>query len=75
METFRFLLSINTIDNVKDLQKLIFFYFCELKKSMKYPVTKIEKVIGKFKTETIKKVWIDEILSLGCKLYIFWMQW
>ena len=36
---------------------------------MKYLVIKTKKVIGKFKIETPKDIWIDELFCLRSKAY------
>ena len=38
---------------------------------MNYLVTKTKKVIGKFKTETPKNIWIDKFVCLRSKAYSF----
>ena len=38
---------------------------------MNYSVIKTKKVIGKFKKETPKNVWIDEFICLRSKMYAF----
>ena len=38
---------------------------------MKYSVIKKRKVIGKFKIETPKNIWIDEFVCLRSKMYAF----
>ena len=38
---------------------------------MKYSVTKNKKVIGKYKIETPKNIWIDEFVCLRSKMYAF----
>ena len=38
---------------------------------MNYLVIKIKKVIGKFKIETPKNIWIDEFVCLRSKMYAF----
>ena len=40
-------------------------------KTMKYLVKKNKKVIGKFKKETAKNIWIDEFVCLRSKMYAF----
>ena len=38
---------------------------------MNYSVKKNKKVIGKFKIETPKKIWIDEFVCLRSRMYAF----
>ena len=38
---------------------------------MNYSVKKNKKVIGKFKIETPKNIWIDEFICLRSKMYAF----
>ena len=40
-------------------------------KTMNYSVKKNKKIIGKFKLETPKIIWIDEIIRLRSKMYSF----
>ena len=40
-------------------------------KNMTYSVKKRKKVIGKYKIETPKNYWIEEIVCLWCKMYSF----
>ena len=72
MDTDSFVLSVNTKDIIIDLKNLedIFDFsnlngnhelFCNIKK----------KVIGKFKIETPKIIWIDEFICLRSKCYAF----
>ena len=38
---------------------------------MNYSVKKNKKVIGKFKIESSKNIWIDELICLRSKMYAF----
>ena len=70
--TDSFVLSVNIKDNVKDLKKLeIIFDFSNLDKNHDLFSIKNKKVIGKFKIETPKNIWIDEIVCLRSKKYAF----
>ena len=72
MDTVSFILSVNTKDLIKDLKKLEkIFDFNNLKKSHEFFSEKNKKDIGKFKIETPKKIWIDEIVCLRSKAYSF----
>ena len=72
MDTDSFVLTINTKDITKDLKNLeVIFDFSNLEKSHEIFSNKNEKVIGKFKTETPKNVWIEEIVCLRSKMYAF----
>ena len=72
MDTDSFVLSVNTKDIIKDLKNLEdIFDFSNLDKTLELFSNKNKKVIGKFKIETPKKVWIDEFVSLRSKMYAF----
>ena len=40
-------------------------------KTTKYIVKRIKKVLGKFKTETPKNMFVDEFIALRSKMYAF----
>ena len=70
--TDRFILSVNTKDIIKDLKNLeVIFGFSNLDKNHELFSNKNKKVIGKFKIETPKNIWIDEIVCLRAKMYAF----
>ena len=70
MDTDSFVLSVNTKDIIKDLKNLEdIFDFSNLDENDELFSNKNNKVIGKFKIETPKKVWIDEFLCLRSKMY------
>ena len=70
MDTDSFILSVNTKDIIKELGNLEdIFDFSNLDKNPELFSIKNNKVIGKFKIETPKKVWIDEFVSLRSKMY------
>ena len=72
MDTGSFVLSVNTKDIVKDLKKLEdIFDFSNLDKNHELYSNKNEKVIGFFKIETPKNIWIDEFIALRSKMYAF----
>ena len=72
MDTDSFVLSVNTKDNIKDLKNLEdIFDFSNLDKNHELFSNKNKKVIGKFKIETPKNIWIDEFVCLRSKMYAF----
>ena len=61
MDTDSFVLSVNTKDSFKDLKNLEdIFDFNNLDKNHELFSNKNKKVIGFFKNETPKNIWIDE---------------
>ena len=61
MDTDSFVLSVNTNDIMKDLKNLEdFFDFSNLDENHELFSNKNKKVLGKFKIETPKNIWIDE---------------
>ena len=59
------ILSMKTKDIIKDLKYLEdIFYFSNLDENHELFSTKNRKVIGKFKIETPKNIWIDEFVCL-----------
>ena len=72
MDTDSFILSVNTKYIIKDLKKLEdIFDFSNLDESHELFSNKNKKVIGKFKIETPKNIWIDEFICLRSKMYAF----
>ena len=72
MDTDSFILSVNTKDIIKDLKNLENkFDFSNLDKTHELFSNKNKKVIGKFKIETPKNIWIDEFVCLRSKMYAF----
>ena len=72
MDTDSFVLSVNTKDIIKDLKNLEdIFDFSNLDKTHELFTNKNKKVIGKFKIETPKNIWIDEFVCLRSKMYAF----
>ena len=72
MDTDSFVLSVNTKDIIKDLKNLEdIFDFSNLDKNHELFSNKNKKVIGKFKIETPKNIWIDEFVCLRSKMYAF----
>ena len=72
MDTDSFILSVNTKDIIKDLKNLEdIFDFSNLDQNHELFSNKSKKVFGKFKIETPKNIWIDEIVCLRSKMYAF----
>ena len=72
MDTDSFVLSVNTKDIIKDLKNLEdIFDFSNLDKNHELYSNRNKKVIGKFKIETPKNVFIDEFVCLRSKMYAF----
>ena len=72
MDCDTFVLSIETeniINDLKNLQDL--FDFSNLDKNHELFNNKNKKVVGKFKLETPKNIWIDEFVALRSKCYAF----
>ena len=72
MDTDNFVLSVNTKDIIQDFKNLEdIFDFCNLDKNHELFSNKNKKVLGRFKIETPKKIWIDEFICLRSKMYAF----
>ena len=72
MDTDSFILSVNTKDVIKDLKNLEdIFDFSNLDKNHELFSNENKKVIGKFKIETPKNIWIGEFVCLRSKMYAF----
>ena len=72
MDTDSFILSVKTKDNIKELKNLEnIFDFSNLDKNHELFSNKNKKVIGKYKIETPKNIWIDEFICLRSKMYAF----
>ena len=72
MDTDAFVLTLNTKGVIKDLKNLEdIFDFSNLDKNHELFSNKNKKVIGKFKIETPKNIWIDEFVCLRSKMYAF----
>ena len=68
-------LSMKTKDTIKDLKNLEDnFDFGNLDGNHELFTNGNKKVIGKFKIETPKNIWIDEVVCLRSKAYSFKMQ-
>ena len=72
MNTDSFEISRDTKDIIKDLKNLEdLFDFSNLKENHQLFNNKNKKFIGKFKLETPKFIWIDELNCLGSKMCVF----
>ena len=72
IDTDGMILSMKTENIIKDLKKLEdIFDFSNLDENHELFSNKNKKVIGKFKIETPKNVWIDEFVCLRSKAYSF----
>ena len=72
MDTDSFVLSANTKDIIKDLKCLEdFFDFSNLNENHELLSNKNKKLIGKYKKETLKSIWLDEFVCLRSKMYAF----
>ena len=66
------ILSMKTENIIKDLKNLEnIFDFSNLDKNHELFSEKNKKIIGKFKIETPKNIWIDEFVCLRSKAYSF----
>ena len=72
MDCDSFVLSIETENIINDLKNLEdLFDFSNLDKNHELFSNKNKKVVGKFKIETPKNIWIDEFIALRSKCYAF----
>ena len=72
MDTDSFVLSVNTKDIIKDLKNLEdIFDFSNLDQNHELFSKKNKKVLGRFKVETPKNIWIIEFVCLRSKMYAF----
>ena len=72
IDTESFVFSANTIDIIKDLKNLEdVFDFSNLNENHELFSNKNKKIIGKFKIETPKNIWIDEFVCFRSKMYAF----
>ena len=72
MDTDCFILSVNTKDIIKSIKNFQdIFDFSNLDENHELFSNKNKKVIGKFKIETPKSIWIDEFVCLRSKMYSF----
>ena len=72
IDTDGMILSMKTKDIIKDLKNLEnIFDFSNLDENHELFSNRNKKVIGKFKIETPKNIWIDEFVCLRSKAYSF----
>ena len=72
MDCDSFVLSIETQNIINDLKNLEnLFDFSNLNKNHELFSNKNKKVVGKFKIEAPKNIWIDEFVALRSKCYAF----
>ena len=72
MDTDIFVLSLSTKDIFTDFKNIEdLFDFSNLNENHEFFSIKNRKVIGKFKIETPKKIWIDEFVCLRREMYSF----
>ena len=72
MDCDSFVLSIETENINNDLRNLEYLFdFSNLDKNHELFSNKNKKVVGKFKIETPKNIWIDEFVALRSKCYAF----
>ena len=72
IDTDGMILSTNTKDILKDLRNSEdIFHFSNLNENHEIFGNRNRKVIGKFKVETPKNIWIDEFVCLRSKAYSF----
>ena len=72
MDTDSFVLSVNTKDVIKDLKNIEhIFDFSNLDQNHELFSDQNKKVIGIFKIEKPKNIWIDEFVCLRSKMYAF----
>ena len=72
MDTDSFVIIVNTKNIIKDLKNLEdFFDFSSLNENHELFSNKNKKVIGKFKIETPRKIWIDKFIAFRSKCYAF----
>ena len=72
IDTDAFVLSLKTQDIIKDLKNLEdIFDFSNLDKNHELFSNKNQKVLGKYKIETPKSVFIDQFVCLRSKMYAF----
>ena len=65
MDTNSFILSVKTKDLIQNLKHLEnIFDFSNLNKNHELFINRNEKVVGRFKLETPKSIWIDKFVCL-----------
>ena len=72
IDTDAFVFNVNTKDIIKDLKNLEdIFDFSNFDKNHELFSNKNKKIMGKFKIETPKNIWIDEFDCVRSKIYSF----
>ena len=72
IDTYGMILSMETEKIIKDLKNLEdTFDFSNLDENQELYIKTNEKVVGIFKIETPKNIWIDELVCLRSKMYSF----
>ena len=72
MDCDSFVLSIKSLNIIKDLKNLEdIFDFSNIDENHELYSEKNKKVLGKFKIETPKNIFIDEFIALRNKMYAF----
>ena len=71
MDTDSFVISVNTKDIIRDLKNLNVFDSSNLDENLELVSNENKKVLGKYKIETPKNIWIDEFFYLRSKMYTF----
>ena len=72
MDTDSFILTVNTKDIIKDSKNLEdIFDFSNLDENHELFSNEKKKVIGKFKNECPRNIWIDEFICLRSKMYAY----
>ena len=72
MDSDSFVLSVKTIDTIKDFKNIEdIFDFSNLKKNQELFIIKTKKLIGYFKIETPKNIWINEFICRRSKMNVF----
>ena len=72
MDCDSFVLSIKSENIIKDLKSLEdLFDFSNIDENHELYIEKIKKVLGKFKIETPKNIFIDEFVAIRSKMYAF----
>ena len=72
LKTDSFVLGLNTKDIIRDLRNSEDFCdFSNLDEKHELFINKNKKVIGKFKNDTPKNIWIDEVVCVRNKIHSF----
>ena len=71
MHTDSFFLSMKTKEFIKDLKNLQDLFDFSILRNQELLSNKNKKVVDKFKKETPKYIWIDEVICLRSEAYSF----